>query len=110
MRRSILAAVLLIGLTAPAVRSQSDSGTLSGVVRLTTKVRGTALPTAAYAPRTLERYQPPQIPELRNVLVYVRGVKATGPSAATPRSIVQEHEAFSPRVLAVTRGSAVSFP
>ena len=77
---------------------------------LTSKVRGNPLPTAAYTPRAVERYEPKSAPEIQNVLVYLRDVVYRGPLPPTPREIVQEHEAFVPRVAAVTRGSAVSFP
>ena len=110
MRRLLLVILLLVGTWTPAVRTAVDAGTIRGVVRLKAKVRGNPLPTAAYAPRSVERHDPPPTPEIRHVLVYLRGAPFRGTLPATTREVVQEHEAFVPRIVAVTTGSTVSFP
>ncbi len=110
MRRFLIATVLLVGTWTPTVRSAGDTGSIHGSVRLKTRVRGHAIPTAAYTPRTVERFQPPPTPEISYVLVYLKDIAFQGSLPAMSREIVQEYEAFVPRVLAVTRGSSVSFP
>ena len=110
MRRLLLVILLLVGTWTPAVRTAVDAGTIRGVVRLKAKVRGNPLPTAAYAPRSVERHDPPPTPEIRHVLVYLRGAPFRGTLPVTTREVVQEHEAFVPRIVAVTAGSTVSFP
>ncbi len=88
----------------------SAPGTITGNVKLTTRVRGTPLPANAYQPRGVGRQVPAGVPEIRNVVVYLRGAAARGPLQAVTREIRQEGETFQPRVLAITRGSSVSFP
>jgi len=110
MRRLLLVGLLVGGTGIPAVHTATDTGTIRGNVRLTSRVRGNAIPTAAYSPRAVERYQPPAIAEINYVLVYLKGVAYRGVLPAAHREIVQEHEAFVPRVTAVTRGSTVDFP
>ena len=106
-------ALLLVALvlTAPLLLGQSQaSGSVTGNVRLTTRVRGTPLPANAYQPRGVGRQAAGGVPEIRNVVVYLRGASARGPLPAATHQIRQEGEAFHPRVLAITRGSSVSFP
>jgi hypothetical protein len=109
MRRLFVVALLLVAWPSP-VATVPETGTIQGRVLLTSKVRGNPLPTAAYTPRAVERYEPKAAPEIQNVLVYLRDVVYRGTLPPTPREIVQEHEAFVPHVAAVTRGSTVSFP
>jgi plastocyanin len=87
------------------------AGSISGHVVLTARVRGAALPTNAYLPRavSLPAASSDQS-ELRNVVLYLKGAAYTGVLPAVHRQIRQEHEAFVPRVVAVTRGSVVDFP
>jgi len=47
---------------------------------------------------------------MRNVVVYLKGLTHSGALAVTRTQIRQEHESFSPRVVAITRGSTVDFP
>jgi plastocyanin len=88
----------------------STSGTITGHVKLTSHVRGTPLPSNAYEPRSVNRKAASTIPELRNVVVYLKDVTVRGSLPTTHGAITQEHEAFTPRVLPVTRGSSVDFP
>ena len=112
--RGLLAATVLVGAVglAPALlRGQGPAGgTVTGNVRLTTRVRGTPLPANAYQPRSVGRQAPGSLPEIRNVVVYLRGASARGPLPVATHEIRQEGEAFHPRVLAITRGSSVAFP
>jgi len=101
---------LSIGQTVATGRAAS-AGSISGRVVLTARVRGAALPTNAYLPRavSLPAASSGQ-PELRNVVVYLKNAPYAGVLPAMHRQIRQEHEAFVPRVVAVTRGSVVDFP
>lgn len=88
----------------------SNSGTISGHVKLTTRVRGTPLPSNAYQPRVVNRRDAGTTPEVRNVVVYLKDAALRGTLRTMHGEITQEHEAFIPRVLPVTRGSTVDFP
>jgi plastocyanin len=110
------AAAVCIGLLAAAVCTSvtfsgqtSEAGTITGHVRVT-RVRGTALPTNVYAPRAVDRHEAPPTPEIRNVVVYLKGVTPPAALTVTHQEIRQENEAFAPSVLAITRGSTVDFP
>ncbi|MBS1819996.1 MAG: hypothetical protein JSU08_18840 [Acidobacteria bacterium] len=94
----------------PVPDQPQATGTISGRVTLTTRMRGVPIATSAYAPRTVTRQGSPGAPEMRSVIVYLKDVTFQGTLSATPASIRQEQESFSPRVVAVTRGSTVDFP
>ena len=106
---AVVAAMSIV--QAPAMRGAASAGSISGRVVLTARVRGVALPTNAYLPRAVS---PPGASndqsELRNVVLYLKGATYAGFLPAMRRQIRQEHEAFTPRVVAVTRGSVVDFP
>ena len=51
-----------------------DTGSVTGHVRLTTRVRGTALPSNAYQPRAVTRRDTPAVPEMQNAVVYLKDV------------------------------------
>src|SRR5262245_60260903 len=102
MRRFLIVTLLIAGSWTPAVHTSAETGTIRGIVRLKSRVRGNAIPTAAYSPRAVERFQPPATPEISYVLVYLKGVAFRGALPTMTGEIVQEHEAFVPRVLAVT--------
>ena len=87
-----------------------EAGTITGLVRLTTRVRGTPLPSNVYPSRSVGRHEAGTTPEIKNVVVYLTGVTSRGPLTPSRHAIRQEHEAFVPRVLAITRGSTVDFP
>jgi plastocyanin len=89
---------------------QEGTGSVSGLVTLTSRVRGTALPSNVYTPRAIHQHDAAPAPELKNVVVYLKNVKYAGVLAPTHEAIRQEHETFLPHVLAVTRGSTVDFP
>jgi plastocyanin len=109
--RPVTLTVALAGLSLSAapVAQGPELGTIRGHVTLS-HVRGTALPSNAYSPRAVGTHQAPSTPEIKNVVVYLKGVTYRGPLEASHQQIVQENESFVPRVLAVTRGSTVDFP
>jgi plastocyanin len=47
---------------------------------------------------------------MRSVVVYLKGATPTGALPIVRAQIRQENESFSPRVVAVTRGSTIDFP
>lgn len=98
-------------LLAPALRGEpAQPGRIAGRVTLTTRMRGVPISTNAYAPRSVTHQAAPASPEMRSVVVYVKGAAFTGTLPVSHAQIRQEHESFSPRVVAVTRGSTVDFP
>jgi len=119
MQRPIATVLLLLGaapigagLTAGAgvpAAPTTERGTVSGRVTLT-RVRGTPLPSNVYPRRGVGNQAAPRIPEIRNVVVYLKDVAYKGTLPVDHREIRQEHEMFVPRVLAITRGSRVDFP
>lgn len=86
------------------------TGTITGTVVLTTRMRGVPIATNAYAPRAVAAPAAPAAPEMRSVVVYLKNATHAGPLPTMTAEIRQEQESFSPRVVAVTRGSAVTFP
>jgi hypothetical protein len=87
-----------------------EPGAIGGHVKLTARVRSSRQPSAIYATRGVPRHDPPPMPEIRNVVVYLKGVAFHGALPITTGEMRQEHETFVPHVLAITRGSTVSFP
>src|SRR5262245_55371621 len=82
MRSSTLRSVaLLTGVlvtAAPRAQAPAGTGTITGHVTLS-HVRGTPLPSNVYAPRNIGNHQNTgSIPEIKNVLVYVKGVSYPG--------------------------------
>lgn len=70
----------------------------------------TAPPSAAYGSRRVEKAAPRAGSELSNVIVFVHDAPGVSPLPTTRARILQENETFSPRVVAITRGSTVDFP
>ena len=87
-----------------------ELGTIGGHVKLTTRVRAARQPSAVYSPRDVPRHDPPPIPEIRNVVVYLKDAAFHGTLPVTTAEMRQEHETFVPHVLAITKGSTVTFP
>ena len=112
MRRPVpLVASLLAALVVVAVSGQTpDGGTIAGKVTLTTRVKGPALPSTAYPTRAVGAHDPTDIPEIKNVVVYLKDVAFRGALAPMKAELRQQHETFLPHVLAITRGSTVDFP
>jgi plastocyanin len=112
MRRSVppLASLLAALIVAGGGGQTPDTGSIVGHVRLTTRVRGRALPSTAYPTRAVGAHDPTALPEIRNVVVYLKDVAFHGALPPTKAELRQEHETFLPHVLAITRGSTVDFP
>jgi hypothetical protein len=112
MRRSVLPVATLFAslLVAAPVGQTPDAGSIVGHVTLTTRMRGSALPSTAYPGRTVGRHELPAIPEIRNVVVYLKDVAYRGTLPLRKAELRQHQEAFIPHVLAITRGSTVDFP
>lgn len=97
-------------LATPLGSAPAPPGTIVGRVMLTTHMRGVPISTNAYTPRAVTPHVPAAAPEMRSVVIYLKGLAYSGPLPVTHGQIRQEHESFSPRVLAITRGSTVDFP
>ena len=112
MRRSVLPlAALLTSLMAAAAGGQSaDTGRVTGHIKLTTRIKGAALPSTAYPTRAVGSANAPVIPDISNVVVYLKDVAFRGSLAAGKATLRQEHEVFVPHVLPITRGTTVEFP
>jgi plastocyanin len=103
-------AVVLAASFALDARFEAAQGTgrIAGTVKLTT-VSGGRSPSSAYPSRTVRSRATP-LPEARNVIVFLDGVKALVDLKAMHAEIAQEDEQFTPHVVAVTVGSTVEFP
>lgn len=88
----------------------ASAGSITGRVTLTTRMRGVPISTNAYATRSVNNQRPSAAPEMRAVVVYLKDAKFTDTLPVSTAEIRQEHESFSPRVVAITRGSTVDFP
>jgi plastocyanin len=108
--RGALTAAASFALVAALGGQSPESGTITGQVKLTARVRGTGLPSNVYQPRTVANRDAIAIPEIKNVVIYLKNVKFKGALPVSRQDIRQEHEAFVPRVVAVTRGSTIDFP
>src|SRR5262245_54480109 len=107
--RGVLAVAALAVFLAPPAGQTPDTGSVTGHIKLT-RVRGTPLPSNVYQPRAVNRHAPQPLPEIRNVVVYLKDASFRGTLPAGREVIRQENEAFVPRVVAITRGSTVEFP
>src|SRR5476651_1643914 len=112
MRRVLASAAALFATLLAAVPGGQtpDTGTIVGKVTLTSKVRGSAMPSTAYPGRTVGQHESPSIPEIRNVVVYLKDVAYRGPLPLKKAELRQQHETFVPHVVVITRGSKVDFP
>jgi plastocyanin len=110
MRGLLAGTVILILVVASPSGQPREDGAIAGRVTLTTRVRGTPLPSNAYQPRAVGRHAPGGTPEISNVVVYLKGLTFNGTLPPARHAIEQRNEMFVPRVLAVTRGSVVAFP
>jgi plastocyanin len=112
MRRCSLPIVsLLAALCVAALEGQTpNTGSIVGHVTLTTRIKGRALPSTAYPTRAVGAHDPLALPEITNVVVYLKDVAFRGALPPTRAELRQEHETFLPHVLAITRGSTVDFP
>ena len=88
-----------------------EGGTITGHVKLTTRVRGVPLPPTPISPARSTATSRGRSPEIKNVVVYLKDVAFKGALPAS-RQVVRaaERDRSLPRVLAITRGSTVDFP
>jgi len=106
-RLTLVACVAAYAIAAGA--QAPDSGTISGHIKLTTRVRA-PLPANAYPSRSIGKHEAPATPEIRNVVVYLKDPPFKGTLPASRVELHQQNETFVPHVLAITRGSTVDFP
>ena len=111
MRRCALSiASLLAAFVAAPAGQAPETGSIAGHVTLTSRIKGRALPSTAYPTRAIGAHDPTSLPEIKNVVVYLKDVAFRGTLPTSTAELRQEHETFIPHVLAVTKGSAVDFP
>jgi plastocyanin len=112
MRRSVLPIIVLFTslIVAASGGQPADSGSVTGRVKLTARIKGAALPSTAYPTRAVGMTDTHAIPEIRNVVVYLKDIAVRGAAPAGKAVLRQEHETFVPHVLPITRGSLVEFP
>ena len=113
--RGALAAALVCSLALAAGRSgpaaaagQPGTGRIEGQVRLLMPPTG-AVPSGVYPSRRVSR-PAPKPSEIENVVVFLKDMPRQTELPVTHATIAQRDEAFSPRVVAITRGSTVDFP
>ena len=104
--RGVLTVAASLALVAALAGQAPESGTITGQVKLTARVRGTPLPSNVYQPRSVANHATVAIPEIKNVVIYLKDVKFKGPLEVSRQEIRQEHETFVPRVDRLRRGVA----
>lgn len=107
---ALCAGLISFALSGSQVVHGTDVGSITGHVKLTSRVRGVPLPSNVYQPRAVNRRDSSPAPEIKNVVVFLREVQYSGVLPAERTIIGQQNETFSPRVVAITRGSTVDFP
>src|SRR5438128_694078 len=110
MVRLVRALAVGIGLTflaGPLASQGPDVGAIAGHIKLTRRAAGAPLPTNTYPARTVSPRAAPPVPEMRNVVVYLKNVVARGRVPTSTAELKQEDETFVPHVLAITKGSTV---
>jgi plastocyanin len=109
MKRAVVALCLLVLAAAPRAGQSGETGTIAGTVRLK-DVGGAPIASSAYPTRAVSPRESHPIPNIKNVVVYLRNVTFKGTLSPRKAELRQEHETFIPHVVAVTRGSTVEFP
>jgi plastocyanin len=111
MRRGLLyISALGLALAALGAGQLPETGRVIGRVRLTSKLPGKPMASTAYPRRAVGDHDAPSLPEIRNVVVYIKDAAYRGPLPARRAELRQEHETFIPHTVAITRGSSVDFP
>ena len=109
-RRVTLAALSgLCAVLAASAPPAQETGSIVGHIRLTARVRA-PLPANAYPSRSIGRHDAPPMPEVRNVVVYLKDAPFHGTLPVARVELHQQNETFVPHVLAITKGSTVDFP
>lgn len=88
---------------------QSATGTITGTVKLTLS-KSAPLATSPYGRRGVAPKRTASGPDMRNVVIYVNGLRPSSPPPPMRARIAQKDEQFIPQVTAVTVGSTVDFP
>src|SRR5437868_678795 len=95
----ILASLLTVAFLATPRGQAPDTGSIAGHVTLTTRIKGRALPSTAYPSRAVGAHDLAAIPEIKNVVVYLKNAAFRGALPPTHAELHQEHETFLPHVL-----------
>jgi hypothetical protein len=112
-QRLLYISALCVGLATSAAQPAGQAprtGRIVGHVALTTKLRGKPLASPAYPRRAVGDHDAPALPEIRNVVVYLKNAPFHGTLPVRRTELRQEHETFVPHTLAITKGSSVDFP
>jgi plastocyanin len=111
MRSALISiSALCLALAAFPAGQSADTGRIIGRVRLTSKTPGKPLATSAYPRRSIGDHDAPILPEIRNVVVYLKDTPFRGAPPVKGAELRQERETFIPHTAAITRGSSVDFP
>jgi plastocyanin len=111
-RPALALALSMLALTAASPHGQAaPTGSISGRVRLTTRIKGSALPSTAYPARAVGAHDTQgALEQIKSVVVYLKDAAYAGALPLMRAELRQEHETFLPHVVAITRGSTVDFP
>ena len=85
-----------------------STGRVVGTVTLTMATSGKSTARAYDSRSVAPRAKP--LPESRNVVIFFDGIKLSADLAHARATLAQKDEQFVPHLVAITRGSAVSFP
>src|SRR3954471_1983807 len=107
MSRTIVTLTVALLLISALGAQTPNTGTITGTVLLKSRVTSVALPSTAYPGRAVGPRSTQPIPEIRNVVVYVKDAAFRGELPTRKVAVQQEHETFIPHVVALTRGSTV---
>jgi plastocyanin len=106
-------AVAVLGALAASPIAQTPgndaAGSIVGHIKLTTKIRA-PLAANAYPSRSIGKHEAPAIPEVKNVVVYLKDPPFRGTLTTSRVELQQQNETFVPHVIAITKGSTVDFP
>jgi plastocyanin len=102
----VLAAVSMAMPLSP--EASAMPGRIEGVVRLVASGEGPIV-SGAYPSRRVNR-PVPHSPEISNVIVFIKDAPRWTNLSPMRARMVQVDETFTPRVVAITRGSTVEFP
>jgi plastocyanin len=92
----------------PPQGAKAEQGRVIGTVKLTMATSGKSAARAYDSRSVAPRAKP--LPETRNVVIFIDGAAAPAALAATTATIAQRDEQFAPHLVAITKGSSVSFP
>ena len=107
--RTLLACVLALAWVASVTsKAPPPTGRIEGVVKLLAPDERPIV-SGAYPTRRVNATAA-RSSEIRNVIVFLRGVARSAALPPARLEMMQENEAFMPRVAAVPRGSTIDFP